>query len=57
MVSLGCLAKAGPEQGDNMERLGGPGTGTPDGVDGLWLVLHSDVQEQKPAAFRLLSML
>lgn len=43
MVSLGCLAKAGQEQGDNT-RLGGPETGTPDGMEGLSLVLHSAVQ-------------
>lgn len=39
MVSLGCLAKAGQEQCDNVG-LGGPGTGTPDGMDGLSPALY-----------------
>lgn len=43
MVSLGCLAKVGQEQCDNVG-LGGPGTGTPGGMDGLSPALHPAVQ-------------
>lgn len=43
MVSLGCLAKAGQEQGDNTG-LVGPETGTPDGMDGLSFVVQSAFQ-------------